>query len=300
MITKFTSSKQIIAKIIADYNLEEDRIRITDLYEWIGEAMQKIGAVSQLDHKVVILELRNYQAPLPCDLEKIDFVAYSSCDKNYWIPMKKSTGVFSVYDKKQPSSCCEMNFQDTVLFPLVKNIFGLITDEEALKKLNEDTNLRHTLSTLLNQYTICTNKSGTTNFSNTIQYALKPGYIYSNIPDGYIKLSYYGIYTDEDGMPMIPDNEAYKEAIMYYIGTKVLYPEWINGRINSNIYYAIKNSWNFYRKQAYAEAMMPDQNDLINISKTWHTIVPEIDSYDTFLSTTGDSQVIKNQNSIWK
>jgi hypothetical protein len=45
MIDKLTTSKEIIAKIIADYDLKEDEIKITDIREWIGEGMEKIGAV---------------------------------------------------------------------------------------------------------------------------------------------------------------------------------------------------------------------------------------------------------------
>lgn len=299
MISKMVSSKSVIAKIIADLNLDENQIKISDFNQWIGEAMQKIGAVNQLDHKVVVLKLKDYQTQLPCDLEKIDYVAYSSCNSNGWIPMKKSTGVFSIYDKKNIQNCCNMKFQDTALFPLVKNIFNLTEDKDALDKLNSDPNIRQTLSALLNQYTVC-NNNGTTNLSNTIQYALKPGYIMSNVRDGYIKLSYYGIYTDDDGMPLIPDEPSYFEALYWYVAMKILYIEYFNGRKPQGLYYDAKSSWNFYRKQAYAEAMMPDQNDLINIKNTWHTLVPDMDSIDNFLSTTGDSQIIYNQNSIWK
>jgi hypothetical protein len=39
------SSKAVIAKIIADLDLKEDEIRISDVREYIGEAMEKIGAV---------------------------------------------------------------------------------------------------------------------------------------------------------------------------------------------------------------------------------------------------------------
>nr|DAJ75139.1 MAG TPA: biofilm development protein [Caudoviricetes sp.] len=39
------SSKAVIAKIIADLDLKEDDIKITDIREWISEAMEKIGAV---------------------------------------------------------------------------------------------------------------------------------------------------------------------------------------------------------------------------------------------------------------
>ena len=49
---KLVSSKAVIAKVIADLDLKEDEIKITDVREWIGEAMEKIGAIQQLEHKV--------------------------------------------------------------------------------------------------------------------------------------------------------------------------------------------------------------------------------------------------------
>ncbi|MFR0885633.1 MAG: hypothetical protein ACLSGJ_10775 [Lachnospira eligens] len=42
---KLVSSKSVIAKIISDLDLKEDEIKITDIRNWIGEAMEKIGAV---------------------------------------------------------------------------------------------------------------------------------------------------------------------------------------------------------------------------------------------------------------
>jgi hypothetical protein len=47
MINKLISSKSIIAKIIADLDLQEEEIKISDFIEWIGEANEKIGAVTQ-------------------------------------------------------------------------------------------------------------------------------------------------------------------------------------------------------------------------------------------------------------
>lgn len=42
-------------------------------------------------------------------------------------------------------------------------------------------------------------------YSADLQYMTKPGYIMTNIPTGFIKIEYYAIFTDEEGMPMIPD-----------------------------------------------------------------------------------------------
>ena len=71
MITKLTSTKTVIAKIIADLDLKEDDIKITDIREWIAEGMEKIGAVTQLEPKVKTVEIHNHQAQIPCDLHQL-------------------------------------------------------------------------------------------------------------------------------------------------------------------------------------------------------------------------------------
>ena len=42
MIYKYTKCESVIAKIMADSNMSEKDIRITDIREWIFEAMEKI------------------------------------------------------------------------------------------------------------------------------------------------------------------------------------------------------------------------------------------------------------------
>lgn len=155
MIYKMTSSKAVIAKVIADLGLNETEIPITDIRQWIGEALMNIGSVNQLDHKVEVIPINGYQAKLPCDLERLNSVAYSTCDCGGWIPMKKSTGTFSVYDKKDNCDCCNMIIHDDVLIPLVKNLHNITKDKDALEILNKDTNTRQTLSALINNYTVC-------------------------------------------------------------------------------------------------------------------------------------------------
>lgn len=311
MVHKMVSSKAVIGKVIADLDMKEEDIRITDVKQWIGEACMNIGSVNQLEHKVVVLPLNSYQCKLPCDLERLNSVAYSACNCGGWIPMKRTTGTFSVYDKKACNCNCEMIIHDSAMFPLVKNMFNLTNDKQALDKLNEDDNLRKTLSSLINHYTVCSKNGklcslvGGTNFSNTVQYDIKQDntYLISNVPEGFIKVSYHAIYTDDEGMPMIPDITSYFEAIYWYVAMKLYYPKYLTGEISQHVYYDMKRSYNFYRKQAYAESLMPNQDEMTNIKNTWHTLVPEIDEQDTFFSTTGDKQDIYNHNyggwSVW-
>ena len=301
------SSKTVIAKAIADFNLQEDQIRISDWKEWLLEGMLKIGAIQQFEHKVEVLPIECHQVSLPCDLYKLDQVTYSYCCNGGWLPMRKATSSFGVSHDNQCCSKACMLIQDAAMFPLVKNMFNLTNDREALDKLNEDNNLRETLSALINQNTVPTangrylgnrigHKDGTM-YSYDLQYMTKPGYIMTNVPRGYIKVSYYAIYTDEDSMPMIPDLESYKEAIYWYVTMKLMYPKKLKGQISQGDYYDIRNSYNFYRKQAYAEAMMPTVDDLENVKNTWHKLYPEMNDHDTFFSTSGEEQILYNQDS---
>ena len=303
---RMISSNTVIAKVIADLQLQESDIRITDMREWCMEAILKIGAIQQYEHKVAILPIECHQVALPCDLYKLGQVAFSFCNGGGWLPMRKATSSFGVFHDRECSNEPCMLIPDTAMFPLVKNMFNLNTDREALDKLNEDTNLRQTLSILLNQWTVGTvngkfvpgvvdHRDGTM-FSNELQYTTKPGYINTCMPRGFVKISYYAIYTDEDSMPMIPDLESYKEAIYWYVTMKLMYPKKLKGQISQGDYYDIRNSYNFYRKQAYAEAMMPTVDDLASVQNSWLKLYPEIDAHDTFYSTVGERQDIYNQN----
>lgn len=305
---RMISSASVVAKVIADLDLKEDQIRITDIREWIMEGILKIGAIQQYEHKVAILPIECHQVALPCDLYKLGQVAFSFCDGGGWLPMRKATSSFGVFHDRECSNEPCMLIPDTAMFPLVKNMFNLNTDREALDKLNEDTNLRQTLSILLNQWTVGTvngkfvpgvvDHRDSTMFSNELQYTTKPGYINTCMPRGFVKISYYAIYTDEDSMPMIPDLESYKEAIYWYVTMKLMYPKKLKGQISQGDYYDIRNSYNFYRKQAYAEAMMPTVDDLTTISNIYNKLYPEINDQDTFFSTSGDEQNIYNQNRL--
>lgn len=303
---RMISSNTVIAKVIADLQLQESDIRITDMREWCMEAILKIGAIQQYEHKVAILPIECHQVALPCDLYKLGQVAFSFCNGGGWLPMRKATSSFGVFHDRECSNEPCMLIPDTAMFPLVKNMFNLNTDREALDKLNEDTNLRQTLSILLNQWTVGTvngkfvpgviDHRDSTMFSNELQYTTKPGYINTCMPRGFVKISYYAIYTDEDSMPMIPDLESYKEAIYWYVTMKLMYPKKLKGQISQGDYYDIRNSYNFYRKQAYAEAMMPTVDDLASVQNSWLKLYPEIDAHDTFYSTVGERQDIYNQN----
>lgn len=305
MITKLTSIQSVIAKVIADLNIQEDDLRISDVREWVGEAIEKIGAVTQFIPKVSgengtpCTKVKCYQAQIPCDLHQLHQVAYSYNCNGPWFPMRKATGSYAVWGHENKCDCeCltpEMIVQNDTMVNLVVDMYGNIDKTEAIEMINTNQNLRTILSNLINQHTY-NNQVNTTNPSMSLQYSVKPGWIMCNMPDGYLKLSYSAIPTDEDGYPLVPDLTSYKEAIYWYVTMKMKYPEYLNGKMNREIFYDIKRSWNFYRNQAYAEALMPNEDGLESIKNNWNKLVPEFNDHNSFYSHTGERQIIYNAN----
>ena len=75
MISKFTSSKAVVAKIYTDLNLQKS-IRDQDLIEWIGEALEYMSINAFYVKKRIELDIKNYKAKLPCDFVSVIAVEY--------------------------------------------------------------------------------------------------------------------------------------------------------------------------------------------------------------------------------
>ena len=304
MITKLVSSKSVIAKVIADLDLKDDNLRITDCLHWLGEAIEKIGSSQQLIHKVSginndpVLTISNHQVTLPEDLYRLEQVAYSVKEDGPWVAIRKATGSFDVWGETNGGLTPEMLIPDSALIVLVKILYNIITDEEAYELLNSKPDVRTTLTILVNNgtYVLDDYKPGfkNTSISKDIQYTTKPGYIMTNVPTGYLKLSYYAIPRDVDYYPLVPETQSYFEACYWYIVMKLKYPEYLSGRLNRDVYYDVKRSWNYYCKQAYGDTLMPNADDMESIKNNWNRLIPVQDEHDTFYSYLGHKQKIYN------
>ena len=265
---------------MADLDSTEVRQRTSDIREWIFEAVDKIGAPMQYIRKesgadgLPIMKIEDNQVPIPADLVVLDGVAFSQSPKGPWVPMKTTTKLFREPVKHgRPTEPHE---------PMRRKMF---TSQSQF-------------------YTINLMKHAEKYFRHgeQPQYFIKPGWIVTNKSKGFIKLAYKAIAVDERGYPLIPDLTSYQEAIYWYVAMKLSFPKWINGSLGGNSKYAQKyaanaytymqQQWNFYRNQAYAEAMMPTADDMENIKNDWNKLVPDWDARDTFFKDIGTEQDI--------
>ena len=280
MIYNYTRCESVIAKILADLDSTEVRQRTSDIKEWIFEAVDKIGAPMQYIRReggtedFPLLEIQDNQVPLPDDLVVLDAVAYSESEKGPWKPMTVTTSIFREPQRKHNKPTEEHQ-------PMMYKAF---TSQSQFYTQN---NMKY--------FEKAVNKNG------KAEYFIKPGWIVTNKSKGFVKLAYKAIAVDERGYPLIPDLTSYQEAIYWYVVMKLSFSKWMKGTLGGkgvnagqNMYTYIQQQWNFYRNQAYAEAMMPTQDDMQSIKNEWNRLIPNFNSSDTFFKDDNEQELNYN------
>ena len=302
MIYNYTKCESVIAKIMADLDSTESKQRTTDIREWIFEAVDKIGAPMQYISResgsdgLPILKIQDFQVPIPDELQVLDAVAYSESPDGPWVPMSKMTKIFK-----------ESKRQRKVHGPSVKyDPANASIPDSPIIEWPEHQPMMYKLPTSQSQlYTVNGMKyleKYLANFGDEEpEYFIKPGWIVTNKRKGFIKLAYKAIAVDERGYPLIPSLASYQEAIYWYVVMKLTFPKFMSGKLGgrgvnsaANVYYYTQQQWNFYRNQAYADAMMPTADDMQNIKNDWNKLIPDWDANDTFFKDINKEQLTYN------
>lgn len=303
MVYRLVGVDNVIAKVLADNDIQEGVNPVSDYITYAGEALEKIGAFPQFINKVTgkdgvpILELSNYQCRLPYDFHQLIQAAYGKSASGPFYPMRKATGSMEWAVEMNKTTANLNTVADSALVTVAMTLYD-ISYEEALAKINNDTSVREQLEYLLKNKTVSAVNQASSALQLDYTYVINNSYIKTNQQDGYIMLSYQAVPVDINGYPMIPDMPSFFEAIYWYITMKLMYPKWAAGQVRDAVYYDAKRSWNFYRKQAYAEALMPDRDELETIKNTWVRLVPNINEHSTFYNSMGQQEIVWNSNRI--
>lgn len=281
MIYKYTKCESVIAKIMADADLTEKSMRVTDIREWIFEAIEKIGAPMQyIDREsgedgVPIFKICDYQIPLPDDLTSLTAVGYSAREEGPFVPARSNTSSFKGNDHGKHRYHHEHQPMHYKPITSQSQLWG-VNLSTAYEKIMHDGHFEEPT------------------------YFIKPGWIVLNKKEGYAKLAYKAIAVDERGYPLIPDLASYQEAVYWYVMMKLNFPKFLSGslggraKFNYNVYTYLQQQWNFYRNQAYAEAMMPTEGDMRSIKNEWNKLVPDYEADSVFFESVGRKQLNYN------
>ena len=91
---------------------------------------------------------------------------------------------------------------------------------------------------------------------------------------GYVKIAYTAVKTDDDGYPMIVNDQTFIRALVSYIIYKRVYTNYINGRLpNESIMERVERNYEFNIAQASQRLRMPDKEEFDNIARMMNSFI---------------------------
>lgn len=247
MIYKYLPIQNIIEKIYRD-SASPEELDVWDLYEWIAEALDAIGAYPQYEPLTIEISIENYRGILPCNLIAIEQVSYQG------FPCYPSSGTMSIQglnlDAVSGKSFIRGTEVDTELIPQFSNTQAISPN-------------RHVYST---------NDSCIFFDTETVS---SPG----------LFMSYIGIKVDKDGLPLVPDNYWYREACVEYCQAKLDRIEWRKGKIPESVYKDTEMKWERAKNAARGQALMPDLGKMENLKNMLVRLKPNINAFSNFFSS---------------
>jgi len=251
------SVKEVIARIIRN-NRNIDTSYIDNIYEWIAEGMFKLENTSKLTKAYYLLNVKQFCAAKPCD-----FVETIGLAKN---------GV------RLPLSNDERSILNSPVGTAGNNIFqfdylasGSIPTTEGAFRNPQDYSEVDALKSI-NMETI-----------NSLSYQENSNYYLFPFESGQVELTYYKRDTDEDGFPLVPDNENYKTALYWYVLTMLIGSGYDHPNKEFSHSYCFR-LFEMYAGRAINELKMPTPEEMEMIKRSHIRLMPNTNAYEEFFS----------------
>ena len=138
----------------------------------------------------------------------------------------------------------------------------------------------------------CSNKS-TEEMITEYTYTTQKGVMYTSVKEGYVQISYTQLALDEDGYPLVPDNEKVKLAIEYYILHRFLEPLWMMGKITDKAFQYIEQKRSFYVGGAQSSMQLSGMDHLESTMNTINRLIINTQAFNNFYKASGEKEKIK-------
>lgn len=117
--------------------------------------------------------------------------------------------------------------------------------------------------------------------------------IYTSFPHGVIGVAYKSIPIDNDGYPMIVDNENFLAALEAYIKKTVFTIKFDTGKINLNVLQNAQKDYAWLAGQLESEFLQPSQSEMETLTRALNTLIPRMTDFDKGFKHLGDREYLR-------
>lgn len=118
--------------------------------------------------------------------------------------------------------------------------------------------------------------------------------IFTSFPEGSVRIAYKAIPVDEDGFPLLIDNENYLACLEAYIKKQVFTIKFDQGKISSGVLDNAKQEYAWLAGQLQSELTIPSYSEMQSIQNYITSILPSMRAFDKGFKHLGDREYIRN------
>ena len=119
--------------------------------------------------------------------------------------------------------------------------------------------------------------------------------IYTSFPEGAVEIAYKSIPVDEDGFPLIIDNETYLNALEAYIKKQVFTVKFDQQKIPAAVLQNTQRDYATAAANLDTEFTTPSYSEAEAMSRFMTSLIPSVIKFERGFKHLGDRQFIKNQ-----
>jgi hypothetical protein len=117
--------------------------------------------------------------------------------------------------------------------------------------------------------------------------------IFTSFPEGKVKIAYKAIPVDEDGFPLLIDNENYLAALEAYIKKQVFTVKFDQGKISAGILQNAQTEYAWLAGQLQSEFTIPSLSEMQSITNYITSILPSMRHFDNGFKDLGSREYIR-------
>lgn len=117
--------------------------------------------------------------------------------------------------------------------------------------------------------------------------------IFTSFPEGKVRIAYKAIVVDEDGFPMIIDNEVFIACLEAYIKKFIFTIKFDQGKIAAGVLDNTKQEYAWLAGQLQSELTIPSYSEMQSIQNYITSILPSVKSFDHSFKNLGSREYIR-------
>lgn len=119
--------------------------------------------------------------------------------------------------------------------------------------------------------------------------------IYTSFPEGLITIAYRAIPIDEDGYPLLIDDETYLDALEAYIKMKVFTVKFDQQKISAGVLQNAQADYAVASRLLLSHFTMPSPAEAEVLARAWNTMLPDMRSFSRGFKHFGEREYLKKQ-----